>query len=174
MNQSESLKISTPLWIGVLTAITMVVFCACVSVNLGPKPGERSKGVDYRAPASPYEFLKDTRADGAWQNKSNGNSISYFSTCNDPADPALETVSRELFNELKDIRTIKQESSNFNSRESLEMEVEGKVDGVPTRIRALMFKKNGCTYTLSHIGLPKGFDADRRMFDDFLRSFQAP
>ena len=147
---------------------------ACVSVNIAPKSGERSKGVDFRSPGSPFATLKDTRADGAWQNRENGNSISYFSTCHDPADPSLETVSRELFAELRDLKVLRQEQPSFNGREALDIEVEGKVEGVPTRIHALIFKKNDCTYTLSHIGLPRGFESDRKRFEDFLGSFQAP
>jgi hypothetical protein len=147
---------------------------SCVSVNIGPKPGERSKGVEYNAPEKPYDKLKDTRADSAWQNTVNGNSISYFSTCNDPADPPLETVARDLFSELRDMIVIRENSKPFNSREALDMEVEGKVDGVPTRVRAVIFKKNGCTYTLSHIGVPRAFESDRPKFQTFIESFKAP
>src|SRR5690348_17044575 len=91
---------TSSLWTNVAKAIGLVVVItmatsACVSVNLGPKGAERSRNVEFQAPGSPYTALKDTRADGAWQNTKNGNSISYFSTCNDPADPPLETVARE-------------------------------------------------------------------------------
>ena len=61
-----------------------------------------------------------------------------------------------------------------NGREALETEVEGKLDGVMTRIRALVFKKNGCTYTISHIGVPRTFEEDRGRFTEFLGNFQAP
>jgi hypothetical protein len=154
-------------------AVAMSV-TSCISVNIGPKPGERSKGVEYSAPDKPYEKLKDTRADGAWQNAASGNSISYFSTCNDPADPPLDSVARDLFSELRESNVIRQSTTSFNSREALDMEVEGKVDGVPTRIRAVIFKKNGCTYTLSQIGVPRAFESDRPKFQSFIGSFQAP
>ncbi len=156
-----------------LVTVTLVT-AACVSVNIGPKGAERSQGVEFNAPGSPYESLKETPADGAWQNRANGNSISYFSTCNDPADPSLETVARELFAGLAEMKEVATHRGTFNGRESLEMEVEGRVEGVLTRIRSLMFKKNGCLYTLSHIGIPKSFEQDRSRFNEFMRSFQAP
>ena len=147
---------------------------ACVSVNLGQGKAERSKGVQYTAPGGDFKPLSDTRADGAWQSKSTGNSVSYHSICNDPADPTLEIVSRELFSEMTDLKTIRSATTTFNGREALDMEIEGKVEGVPTRIHSMVFKRNDCIYTLTYIGLPKNYDGERANFANFLRSFQAP
>lgn len=150
------------------------IFSACVSVNIGPKPGQRSTEVVLKSPAEPFEQMKKSAADGAWQNKNNGNTISYYSTCKDPTDPTVDSVMRELFIEVKDLKTITTGNRIFNGREALETEVEGKLDGVMTRIRALVFKKNGCTYTISHIGVPRTFEEDRGRFTEFLGNFQAP
>ena len=43
-----------------------------------------------------------------------------------------------------------------------------------TRIHSLIFKKNGCMYTLTYIGVPRAYDSDRAIFDEFLKGFQAP
>jgi hypothetical protein len=157
-----------------LAFAVIAIFGACVSVNLGPKPGQRSTEVALKPPSVPYEELRKTAADGAWQNKSNGNTISYYSSCKDATDPAIDVVMRELFMEVRDLKTITTSNRIFNGREAQETEVEGKLDGVMTRIHALVFKKNGCTYTLSHIGLPRSFEQDRSRFNDFVGSFQAP
>lgn len=160
---------------GVLSVILSVILgSGCVSVSIGPKDGERSKGVQFKAPQAPYKPLKDAHADGAWQNTQNGNSISYFSTCNDPADPPLESVSRDLFGGLQDMKEIKNTTTVYNGREALDDEVEGKVDGILTRIHAVVFKKNGCTYTLSFIGVSRAFEQDRAVFENFLKEFRAP
>lgn len=151
-----------------------LLLSGCISVNIGNKAGQKSTAIALNAPAAPFEEMRKTPADGAWQNRRNGNTISYYSTCNDSTDPAIEAVMRELFLEMKDLRTIRTGNSTFNGRESLETEVEGKLDGVTTRIRALVFKKNGCTYTLNHIGVPRSFEEDRGRFDNFLANFKAP
>ena len=161
-------------FIALLTLLAVCATPACVSVNIGAKAPGKSKGVTYVAPTAPFESLSDTSADSAWQNKRNGNSISFYSSCNDPSDPPLEAVSKDLFNDMTELKVIRQESTPFNGRESLNMEVEGKIDGVDTRIRSLVFKKNDCIYTLSFIGLPKSFEQDRARFESFVRSFQAP
>ena len=156
-----------------ICAILIATAVACVSVNIGPKGAEKSKGVDFSPPEKPFENM-NSNADGAWQNRTNGNSISYLSTCNDPADPALETVTRELFSGITELRTIQSKETTFNGREALDSEVIGRVDGVLTRVRAVVFKKNTCLYTISYIGVPKAFEEDRQRFDAFLGSFRAP
>lgn len=146
----------------------------CVSVNLGAGKTARSEDVEFVAPTTPFEQLSNSRADGAWQNPENGNSISFFSSCDDAADPSLESVIRDLFIDLKEMKTLRSEASIFNGREAQIAEVEGLIDGVKTRIHAVVFKKNNCLYTLSYIGVSTAFDHDHGRFDDFTRSFKAP
>lgn len=163
---------------GRLVWLTGALFCVitagCVSIHLGSSKPEKSQGVNFRPPGSPFEALANSKADGAWQNKSNGNSISYLSTCNDPADPSLEAVSQELFSGLTDMKVLHSETTSFNEREALDTEVVGELDGVTTHIQSVVFKKNNCLYTLSYIGVARSFAEDRGKFDDFKKSFEAP
>jgi hypothetical protein len=160
---------------GVVFASLVLLFLGgCVSINVGSSKAERSKNVSFQAPDAPFAVLKETHADQAWLNHRNGNSISYFSTCRDPADPSLENITQDLFSDLKDMKTIASDHISFSGREALKSEVEGTVDGVLTRIEALVFKKNDCSYTLSYVGLKSAFEADRAKFETFMKSFQAP
>lgn len=148
---------------------------ACVSVNLGAGKGpERSTKVNYSAPGGPFHELKKTQADAAWQNSSNGNSISYLSTCNESADPSLENATDEMISVLGTTKTLSQKSYMFDGRAALDTEAEAKVEGVPTKMRTLVFKKNGCLYTLSFLGVTKSFDQDQKYFDAFVKGFSAP
>ena len=160
--------------ISALALALFVLASGCVSVNIGGSKTERSKGVRVTEPASPYREIEGSRADGAWKNPSNGNSISYFSTCNESTDPSLETATNELFADLKNLVIKRQATTEFNGREALDSEVEGKMEGILTRVRSIVFKKNGCLYTLSHVGIAAKFDEDRKTFDGFLQSFEAP
>ena len=58
--------------------------------------------------------------------------------------------------------------------DALDTEAEARVEGVPTKIRTLVFKKNGCLYTLSLIGISKNFDKGIEPFETFVKGFQAP
>lgn len=158
----------------IATISASALFAGCVSVNIGGEKAERSKGVRLFQPKDPYTEIEGSRADGAWRNPANGNSISYFSTCNEAADPSLENATTELFADLKQLVIKRQATTTFNGREALDSEVEGKMEGIATRVRAIVFKKNGCLYTLSHVGVASKFDEDRQAFDSFAKGFEAP
>lgn len=158
----------------ITTAAVSMTSVACVSINIPPQSTERSSGVVFQPPPSPYSAMKSSRADGAWQNEINGNSISFLSTCNDPADPDLDSVSNEIFAELRNPKIIHSKRIEFNAREALDTEVEGAVDGILTKIHAIIFKKNGCIYTISQVGLASNLAQDRGSFETFLKNFKAP
>src|SRR3712207_6845485 len=79
---------------------------SCVSVNIGPSKPTPSVGVEYVQPTKPFEELPLKDADRAWQNKGNGNTISYLSICNDPSDPSLETARTDLLNSLSQLKVV--------------------------------------------------------------------
>lgn len=153
---------------------TLLLLPGCVSVNIGPKGPVKSEGVAFVAPVSPFEVLKDAKADGAWKNARTGSSIGYLSSCGDASDTSLEGAMNEMFSGLQNLKTVSSEPTRFNGREALVSEVEGTAEGVRTRVRAIVFKKNGCLYTLSLVGLVNGFEQDRSIFDGFAKGFRAP
>ncbi|HVK60017.1 MAG TPA: hypothetical protein VM432_00645 [Bdellovibrionales bacterium] len=154
--------------------IGATILSGCVSVNIGPKGAVKSSDVRFQEPESPFESMSSTPADRAWQNTQNGNTISYLSSCNDPNDPPLDVAAAELTGDLRDATTLRSQTIQFNGREALDQDVEGKVEGVTTRIRNVIFKKNGCLYTLTYLGVAKAFEADKKHFEKFLKGFEAP
>lgn len=159
---------------GVTWVFVVALFGGCVSVNIGPAKTEKSEGVKLKAPARPFEKFEARGADQAWKSQSSGNLISYLSTCNDPADPSLETIQAELLAALEDVRVLRTSDRDFNGRRALNSEAEGLIDGVKTRLELLAFKKNNCTYSLTYLGLASRFDEERAQFQAFMNSFEAP
>lgn len=157
-----------------LLTIFVLFFCACVSINLPSSSAERANKVQFQDPAEPFIQNKTKSADKAWKNIKNGNSISYFSVCNENSDPALESVLNEFLSSLDTHSITKKENVTFNDREALRAEAEGLLDGVKTRLQFLIFKKNNCTYSISFVGVNKNFDEDKGRFENFLNSFRAP
>lgn len=146
----------------------------CVSLNIQSQKAMKSDGVEFQAPPHPFSALDSSRADGAWQNKGNGNTISYLSDCNDPLEPSQDSVARELFSDLRNVRFRRSESFTYNTRSAVNIEVEGEVEGIATRIHAVVFRKNGCLYTLTFVGVAKSYDDDHVHFNGFLQGFRAP
>lgn len=146
---------------------------ACVSVNLAPKhvPAEK---YEFKAPPEPFEELESDQIKKAWQNKTNGNSISIFSNCDDTSDPSLDYLQKELLSVLEDQVVEKKEKATFNQRASLTTTTQGKMDGVQVKMKTMTFKKNYCSFSLNYVGTIKRFDEDLQTFNKFINEFRVP
>jgi hypothetical protein len=159
----------------IIVSFLLLGFCsACVSVSVGGKKAHKASDVNYKSPSSPFSSIKSEGADQAWLNKNNGNTISYQSSCDDPADPPLDAIQSEILSVFGDVKVEKSDTISFNGREALSTVAQGVVDGVPTKTELLLFKKNDCTYTLSYVGVAKHFAEDQARFAQFVQSFGAP
>ncbi len=150
-------------------------FTACVSVNLGGSgPAKRASGVEYSEPGKPFEKQSIDHVDAAWKNESNGNAISYVSDCKDATDPSLDYIVNGLLGGLSAVKRERDETVEIQGREGKRVLASGKVDGVPTQIDLLVFKRNQCIYILSYVGVAKAFALDHAAFDKFIVGFRAP
>lgn len=147
---------------------------ACVSVKIPSASGNPAKDVKFDAPASPYGEIKISSADKAWLSSKTGNTISFISDCNSSEDPSLEQLQNDNLGVLEDLKVVKSDKGEFNGREALFTVAQGDVDGVPVETRLVIFKKNGCNYTLSYGGVLKTFESERHVFDSFVATFKAP
>ncbi|HRK09247.1 MAG TPA: hypothetical protein PLZ57_15875 [Pseudobdellovibrionaceae bacterium] len=158
---------------------------ACVSVKLGDGQAKRSEGVNFAAPSdAAYQKLETPRADAAWKNAKNGNTIAFQSACGEASEAPLEAVAQELLGAFdSNVQVAGAEGANveprmqrrpFDGREAIDLEADGKVDGVATRMRAILYRKNGCSYVLTQIGRTQSHASDREIFEKFTRSFRAP
>ena len=160
--------------LGCILGACGALITGCISLNIGPKGPEKSASAVAKPPPSSYTELKGLRADGAWRNSKTGNTISYLSTCNDPADPSIEVATDEVLSGLGATKNLVQKKVEIEGREALDSEAEAHVEGIATKIRALIFKKNGCLYTLSLVGLAKSFESGEVDFEHFVKGFSAP
>jgi hypothetical protein len=156
--------------------IFMIFFCAgCVTVRLGGGgEGQRADGVRVAEPHKP--FVRDDRedVDGAWKNAGNGNVISYLTDCKDPSDPPLDHIVDGVLAGLTNLHYDSASSPMFQEREARRVTASGKVDGVPSRIDLLVFKRNQCIYILSYVGVKDAFPANQPDFNAFVAGFRAP
>jgi hypothetical protein len=168
-------------------AIVVAVFfsaTACVSVNLGSGKVEKSSGVSFAVPHVSFKPLDNNRADHAWNNSATGSTIAFQSNCGDTSDAPLESIATDLFTDFEQSKDLRNERISFDGREALDREIEGKVDGVSTRVRAIIYKKNRCSYVLTFVALTKSLVADTANkakingdaaeFERFAASFKAP
>jgi hypothetical protein len=147
---------------------------ACLSVQLSPKSADVASNVSFNAPSEPYEKFAVQDVDRAWKNRSNGNSISFRTACNDPVESEINSIQQMIVDGLDAANIEKRETVQYNGREALHSVIQGKLDGIATKIELMIFKKNNCTYTLTYVALPKNYAQDQAVFQKFLKEFVAP
>lgn len=157
-----------------LFLILIVSGAGCVTVKLGTESGKRADGVKVSEPSSPFVSDDRKEVDAAWKNSKNGNVISYISDCQDPSDPPLEQITSGVVGALSDLKVLDEQQVSMQEREGRRVHAVGKVDGVPTEIDLLAFKRNHCIYILSYVGVKKAFTEDRSAFTKFIEGFRAP
>jgi hypothetical protein len=154
--------------------VVILAASACVSVQLGPKGPVNAKNVRFTPPKTPFEKFEIQDVDQAWKNRDNGNSISYRTSCDDPVESTIQTIQQSIASGFDSYTVESSQNTQFNGREALQSVLQGKLDGVSTKLELLIFKKNNCTYTLTYVALPKNFSKDQGTFHEFLKGFTAP
>lgn len=145
----------------------------CVSVNLGSGKVSKNTNINFQAPSQGFREISNPSADQAWQNSETGNTISFMTECPAP-DSSLESMTDEFTSVLKSKQVKEKKEDFFNGRESLQTWAEGKLDGIPMKIRSLVFKKNGCSYLLTYVGRARVFEKNHEAFTEFISKFEAP
>lgn len=156
--------------------IFSIVFltAGCVTVKLGGAETQRANGVRIFEPERPFEKQSRDDVDAAFKNPRNGNVISYLSDCKDPSDPPLDNIVAGVLAGLTHLKTEHREETEMLGREARRVQASGKVDGVPSAIDLLVFKRNQCIYILSYVGVKSVFDQNRADFSKFIEGFKVP
>lgn len=147
----------------------------CVSVDLHKNdPVTRSSVVVFQKPRAPFEIHKSEVMDQLWMHKSNGNTIGYSSSCNDPQDPPVEELRRRSLAGFNHQKTKTDDYVPFLGRQAYHTVTEGLVDGVHVTAELLIFKKNFCAYVLAYTGVSKNLAATQNEFEVFQKNFEVP
>lgn len=154
--------------------IMSLLLSSCVSVELPSGKITSAKGVEYTSPGGAFSEIKAKNTDKTWLSSKTGNTISYLSECGNTADPSLQTIETESLSAISKLEILKSDTISFNGREARQTVSAGAIDGVPVAMSLLIFKKNGCNYTLSYGGLEKQFNLEKDEFEKFKQGFKAP
>lgn len=157
-----------------IVSLTFILTTSCVSVKLPSTPAPtKSKNVHYNRPSSPFSASNPKGADALWVSKNTASTISYFSSCSEN-EPPLETARASAFVSIEGADVIKEKSYLINEREGLMSDIQGNSEGVPVKIRFLVFKKGDCSYHLTYVALKENFDKEIEHYNKFIKSFKAP
>ena len=158
-----------------MISLAILLLSGCVTVKLSNTAnGKKAEGVNYREPSSPFKSDSRDDVDASWLNPNNGNAISFLSDCKDPSDPPLENIVAGVLSGLTGLKYESEDTPIQQGREARRVVATGKVDGVPSGIELLVFKRNTCIYILSYVGVKKSFNENRAEFGRFVEGFKAP
>jgi len=150
-----------------------LLLSSCVSVQLPNGKTTSAKDVQYKEPEEPFDSIKAVNADKTWQSKKTGNTISYLSDCGG-SDPSLQSIEADSLSALNNMKIVSTENLIYNGREARQSISTGDIDGVPVQLALMIFKKNGCNYTLSYGGIQKQFKSELKFYETFKAEFKAP
>lgn len=145
-----------------------------MSVQLPGGKVAPAKDVEFKSPRSPFKEITSANSDKTWLSEKSGNTLSYLSECGNKNEPSLKQIESESLGALTNLQQLKSTELTFNGRAARLSTNKGDLDGVPVQIALLIFKKNGCNYTLSYGGVDSKFSEEEHYFSTFLESFKAP
>lgn len=153
---------------------TTTLVVSCVSIDLSENNVKKAQGMNFRPPESPFVKIESTDIDVGWRNDGNGNTITVVSDCENPYDPSLQSIEDGVVSGLQELKKVETKKSMYNGRASRQSVFTGTVDGIPTQVNLMIFKKNNCIYVLSYLAVVQHYDQDKARFQQFLRGFEAP
>lgn len=156
-----------------LSIVIIVLFItACVSVTLKTEPTKPAEGIAYQQPADPFENAGDKKYP-SWIQKKTGNVISIFSECSSQ-DVSLSQLQNDALAALDEAKIVREEKIKFENHDALKTWIEGKTNGIDSKLLVVNFKKSNCGYTISYGGRNKSFNKDLPAFDQFIASLRIP
>jgi hypothetical protein len=79
-------------------------------------------------------------------NKDDGRVLISNSFCNEYQNQSLNNLAMKTINSLSDGQLTQEKKITFHEREALEVEGEGKVDGVGVHLKLLNTRRNNCYF----------------------------
>lgn len=175
-HSSESLIISAESIVKSIAALFTLtaLLSGCVSVQLPGGKSAKASNVVYQKPAGSFKSIDAENSDQAWQSSKSGNTLAYLSECQPAVESNLKTLEGESLSALTNSHVIKTDTKEYNGRESIYTLADGTVDGIPVSVALLVFKKNGCNFTMTYSGRRSMFSSEYSQFEAFKESFKVP
>ena len=120
-----------------------------------------------------WEVVEPGSADAAWWNAELRSTIYADSQCGTQyEDSTLDRLATHLTSGLDNSQEVERSELFVGERAALLRVVEGRLDGVPVRIAAVVFKRNRCNFDLLFIAPPHHYEEGRAVFMGAVQSFK--
>lgn len=161
-----------------LIAVSLTVLnAACVRSTGVLKDSVFSKSkTSYRIGKIPdgWERVSLTGADIAYVHKQDGSTLLINSSCIKEEDASLLALTFHLLIGMTEQKIIDHKTIPISEREGLETTAEAKLDGVPRKMKLLVYKKDTCIYDIVLSTPPEKFDENLNAYQAILAGFEVP
>jgi hypothetical protein len=154
----------------IVIALTLSIGCQSKAHK---KPKSNEGQFITATPEGSWKKVEPGGADKAWYHPDIGASIYFDSNCKERfEDGRLEDLITHLTFGLVQGAPLREEMLMLDGREALLRVYDGKMDGVPVRVGAVVTKKNECLYDGVYIASPSEFDAQWSAFVEVISGFK--
>lgn len=156
-----------------LFTATLLMFSVACQSKAHKKPKGNEGQFVIATPDGSWKKVAPGGADKAWFHPDIGASIYFDSNCKERfEDGRLEDLITHLTFGLVQGAPLREEMLTLDGREALLRVYDGKMDGVPVRVGAVVTKKNECLYDGVYIASPSAFDAQWNAFVEVISGFK--
>ncbi len=112
------------------------------------KDNNSAKNIHYKVTfeLKGWQPLKDGQSDYAWMNQDDGRVLISNSFCNEYQNQSLNNLALKTINSLSEGKLMRERIVTFYDREALEVEGQGKVDGVGVHLKMLNTRRHNCYF----------------------------
>jgi hypothetical protein len=154
----------------IATALSFGIGCQSKAQK---KPSGSEGRFAIAAPVGAWHKVSPGGADKAWYHPDIGASIYFDSNCKERfEDGRLEDLITHLTFGLVQGAPLREEVLMLDGREALLRVYDGKMDGVPVRVGAVVTKKNECLYDGVYVASPSEFDTQWNAFVEVISGFK--
>jgi hypothetical protein len=138
--------------------------------------GERDLGTGSENAPVTKDQNQNSSADLAYQSKRTSSIVSLNSACRESREDAkpeeLEEFSKLLFLGMTDIVHREERAARVADLPALETTVEGRLNGEPMKLKAIVLRKEDCIYDLMYVARPDRFPEHVEDFTRFVSSLK--
>jgi len=110
--------------------------------------------------------------DIVFRDPATGAHMSVNSTCNRYEDSPLRRLAENLLYGITEQLRLREKLVPLAGREAFELELKGKLDGVPIQLYVAVLKKDQCIFDFSCTSRPEAFEAMRPACEQLVRGFE--
>lgn len=148
------------------------VLTSCISVGIPATQIVSSQTLKYTDPKPPFIKAGLKGLEASWKSNQTSNIITLQSNCSSDTESTLDSMEADAKSAFDQAVQINTREYLFLERKAKRSLIKGDIDGVGLMMDILVFKKDGCSYTIAFSG--RKLDSESELFETFVNGLRIP